>query len=466
MRREPLIPKRLVLVLIYLIPIISLGISVLSAYYVYNTHENRAIIIQTSRLNEAEANVILAEAQATYTRAEDAVNSAGLILSFLEGFSVLAGVIVVGAGILGISSAQELREDTEAMKLEVIKRLEQAETELLQRVEQAELELLNRAQLLTQLEVQMEQTILESQERINQQILSATKNAERSFEALSHHVMAQKLTREHNIDAAIAACREARTLDPDNMPNNYLLGSLLVRKDELLEAIVYLTEAYHAAHADSEISSAPAQALLGLALRKQGDSIDELLQRNQVYNLAESHLIEATQNDPQLLTESSESYFGVLGSLYRRQGRTKDAIAAYERAIKVTPRRSYPEINLAMLYLQQGESAKADQHRKRAEGKARRRLEDTPDDYWAKHDLALAILLRGEPREAITMFDEALEITPDLMTLDSVMSRLVYLQEIKTTLSGVQEVLEHFHKVRQRFSTRSLTQELNAMQEF
>ena len=70
---------------------------------------------------------------------------------------------------------------------------------------------------------------------------------------------------------------------------------------------------------------------------------------NELYNVAEARLLEALQLDPVLLTPDGESYYGTLGSLYRRQGRIEDALDTYRRAADVTPQRSYPFVNLAML---------------------------------------------------------------------------------------------------------------------
>jgi tetratricopeptide (TPR) repeat protein len=375
------------------------------------------------------------------------------VLSFLEGASVLAGIILVAAGVLGLSSIQDLRSDNEAIKQEVLERLEQVITELTERVEVAERELGSKVEHLTRLEREMEQTIEGSQSRIDTQIQTANRDARRAFEALSHHVMAQRLARENNIDAAIKTCRDAHSLDPDNVPNNYLLGLLLIRRDELDEAIEHLTHAYEESRVDSEQSITPAQAALGLALRLKGDKADDIMVRNLLYNQSENYLLEATSNDPQLLNEQNESYFGTLGSLYRRQGRTEDAIVAYLRAAEATPRRSYPEINLAMLYLEADDETTSERHRLKAEILARRRLDDTPEDYWAGHDLALATLLKGDPENALRIFGEALELTPDVMTLGSVLARLNYLLGLKVDVNGLAEAVALFTKARQRFTT-------------
>jgi len=436
------------------LPLLAFGIALTALYITVIERDQTRIVFDSEAFDDEEQLTQLRnEVSRNFERSQDAVGSAELVLSFLEGASVLAGIILIAAGVLGLSSIQDLRSDNEAIKQEILERLEEVITELTERVEHAESELGSKVEHLTQLEREMEQTIAGSQTRIDTQIQTANRDARRAFEALSHHVMAQRLARENNIDAAIKTCRDAHRLDPDNVPNNYLLGLLLTRRDELDEAIEHLSEAYEESREDSEHSITPAQAALGLAVRLKGDKAEDIMERNRLYNQAENYLLEATSNDAHLLNEQNESYFGTLGSLYRRQGRTEDAIAAYLRAAEATPRRSYPEINLAMLYMEAGDETSSERHRVKAEILARRRLDDTPEDYWAGHDLALATLLKGDTENAIRIFGEALELTPDVMTLGSVVARLNYLLSMKVDVSGLEEAVALFTKARQRFTS-------------
>lgn len=436
--------RRLSMTLTVLLPLVAIALSVLALYFAY-------IDRRATRQTTANGDIATVEtAEAILERANDAVLSADLILSFLEGASVLAGILLIGAGVLGVTSLQDLRQDTEDIKSELLDRLAQAERELNERVDVAQKELLSKAEQLAALEAELEATIARNREVINEQIQAATKEARRSFEALSHHIMAQRLARENNVDAAITACREAYELDPDNVPNNYLLGTLLTKKNDLDDAIRYLTLAFEASQ--EEDLSIPAQAALGLALRKKGDLQADPFERNQFYHQAEGYLIEATQHDPQLLSEDRESYFGILGSLYRRQERTRDAIAAFQRAAEITPRRSYPYINLAMLYLEQQDQPSMEAMRRAAEQRARRRLEDTPDDYWARHDVALAVYLRGDVEEALRLFDEAIELSPGASVLDSVLARLLYLHDIAAETPGIDRAIERFTDAINRFN--------------
>ncbi|MCL4879149.1 MAG: hypothetical protein KJ064_21005 [Anaerolineae bacterium] len=429
----------------FLFPLLAIGLSIVALYFAAVRSEGSEIVI-TGGQNSEGAVIMLEQAELALERANDAVGSAELILSFLEGGSILAGVILVGAGILGVSSIQDLRHDTEAIKQEMTTRIQEETRELIARLERAERELLRREEQLAKLESQLEQSIASNQSRIDEQIQTASKMARRSFEALSQHVMAQRLARENNVEAAIKACRDSHDLDPDNVPNNYLLGTLLLRRGNLDESIEHLTEAFTRARVSGEDASVPAQAALGLALRYKGDQTTDPMERNRLYNQAEHYLLEATRSDPQLLTDDRESYFGVLGSLYRRQGRTLDAIQVYHRAAEMTPRRSYPQINLAMLYLNNHDPNQAEKYRQSAEAKARRRLEDTPEDYWAWHDVALSQLLGGNVDEAMRHFNEGIELSPDISSLESVLARLIYIKQIAPDLGGLDKAIQHFQE--------------------
>ncbi|MFP4321667.1 MAG: hypothetical protein ACLFTK_04370 [Anaerolineales bacterium] len=446
--------RRISQVMVLFLPLLAISVSLIALYFTYIERRDARLVVEAEGLDEPAYQALIERSTQNLIRAEDAVAAAELVLGFLEGASILAGLLIVAVGFLGLSSIHDIREDVEEIKQDLIKRLEQAEQQSLERLQRAEQEFITRTEQVAKLEKELEDTYSRGQHRINEQIEAATRQAENAFEALSHHVLAQRLARDNNIDAAIQSCRESHKLDANNVPNNYLLGTLLIRKDQLDEAIQHLTQAFRIDGEDGD-SIAPVKAALGLAVRKKGDKVIDTLERNHIYNLAENYLLEAMQQDPHLLNEEKESYFGVLGSLYRRQGRVADAIAAYRRAAQMTPRRSYPEINLAMLYLAQGDPEQFRRHRDMAYIKADRRLQDTPEDYWAKYDVALATLLNEEPDEAARLFDEALELTPDISTLDSVLARIEYVRGLSIEAAQVDAMIQKFQDARQRFLASS-----------
>lgn len=384
----------------------------------------------------------LEQAELVLERANDAVNSAELILSFLEGASVVIAIAIASAAVVGLSSLSELRDNVAETEEELLQRVEEAEARLVAR----ERQLANMEDLLAEAQVRIDQLI---EDRL-QRVYAETESARRQAAALARHALAEQLMREKNIDAALKACEEAARLDPDNHANNYLYGMLLIEKGQYGTAIERLQ---HALEIESDF--VPAIAALGLANRREGDQMDDRHQRNERYNVAEARLLEAMSKDPALLTPDGESYYGTLGSLYRRQERIDDALDSYRRASEVTPRRSYPFVNLAMLYMEKGQEQLRDQNLLIAERNARRRLDDTPTDYWAFYDAALIQLIRGDEDQAIRYFKDAFEVTPNSVSVYySVVARLLFLQTIDPTMAGLQRVTEMVDTQIQRTSNR------------
>ncbi|PJF38171.1 MAG: hypothetical protein CUN55_18365, partial [Phototrophicales bacterium] len=115
-------------------------------------------------------------------RANDAVNSAELILSFLEGASVVITVAIAAATIFGLSNINELRNEFNETK----KRLEAAEMSLYERESRL---------------YAFEQEFI----KIREEAL----NAQRQFEALERYSLAEQLLRERNLDAALVECEKS-----------------------------------------------------------------------------------------------------------------------------------------------------------------------------------------------------------------------------------------------------------------
>lgn len=384
----------------------------------------------------------LDQAQFVLERANDAVNSAELILSFLEGASVVIAISIAAAAVVGLSSLNELRDTVSDTERELFKRVEEAEARLIAR----ERQLANMEDLLAEAQVRIDLLV---EERLRQ-VYAETESARRQAAALARHALAEQLMREKNIDAALKACEDAARLDPDNYANNYLYGMLLIEKGQFETAIARLEEALKA-----EPDFVPAIAALGLANRRAGDNFDDRHKRNERYNIAESRLLEAMDKDPALLTPDGESYYGTLGSLYRRQERIDDALDSYRRASEATPRRSYPFVNLAMLYMQKGHEQLRDQNLLIAERNALRRVDDTPTDYWALYDLALIQLIRGNEDLCLQYLKEAFEVTPNSVSVYySVVARLLFLESINSEMAGLRHVTEMVDTQIQRASTR------------
>ncbi len=389
------------------LPTLAILLAVLALWLWYTETRDRsyADISRQATTTDERADIVL-------ERANDAINSAELILSFLEGASVLITVAVAAAAIFGLSNVNELRSQFEETKA----RLEEAESNLRQR----------EARLYT-----FELEFIK--------IRDEARNAQRQLEALERYSLAEQLMRERNLDAALVECAKSYALDPKNYTNNYLFGSLLMAKGQFREATQKLEEAL-----EVEPSFAVAIASLGLAYRRLGElTTKNRGQQIRYYNMAEEKLLTALELDDKLLNNDGESYQGTLGSLYRRQGRIFEAIARYKQAAKVTPGRSYPFVNLGLLYFEEGQNDLRDQYLRTAKRNAERRINDTPSDYWALFDLAQIELILGNRSIADERLKDAIEFTPpSLSVYYSVYSRLEFLQLIDEDLDGLQAMID------------------------
>lgn len=384
----------------------------------------------------------LVQANNVLDRANDAVNSAELILSFLEGASVIITIAIAAAAVIGLSSISELRDAVNDTENELLKRVEEAENRLMDREKQ----LANIEDLIAKAENRIDKAI---EERLGQ-VYIETENARRRSAAMAHYSLAEQLAHQRNIDAAIEACEEAYNLDPENYANNYLYGTLLLEKDDYETSIKRLEEALQV-----KDDFTPAIAALGLATRRLGDLENDRRIRNEYYNKAETHLLEAVRHDPALLTNDGESYYGTLGSLYRRQERITDALDSYRRSAENTPTNSYPYVNLAMLYMHEREEQLKDQNLLIAERNAKRRITDTSTDFWALYDLGLISLMRDNTEDMKKYFKEAIEVTPaSLSVYYSVISRLEFLDTFANNLGGIHIGLEMLDSQLRRVSTR------------
>jgi len=146
---------------------------------------------------------------------------------------------------------------------------------------------------------------------------------------------------------------------------------------------------------------APAEAALGYALRVQADCIKDQIERNIVHAKSEERLLRALQIDPTALDVHGEPVQAVLGGLYKRQGRVDEAIYRYEEARAIAPDKSYPIVNLAILYYMQGNIAKARAFFTRVEASASITLEQNSFDYWSRFNRLTAALALGKTAEAL-----------------------------------------------------------------
>lgn len=372
--------------------------------------------------------VTIERAEAILDRAQDASDSASNLLSFLEtGSAVVALILGVGAFMLRrsileqVEQAQELSRSTEARFL--------ARDEALAR----------REERLGQLQERLEQRLDDMDRQIEERSADIQQQVRNSFRVVSLQLLAEQQSRERNTATAIDTLQRAHELDPDNQATNYLLGYLYMAVKELDRAIAHLQRAL-----ELEPDFTPAIAAMGLALRRKGDAMEGrglIAERDRYWGEALARLQQALSKDEKLTDAEGESYYGTLGGLYRRQGRLFAALDAYERAHKVTPKSSYPIINLAALHTHHGNHERARYYFEQVVKQALLQLDDDPRDTWTRCDLAQARLVLGEVDEAMNELQVVIDQNPEQVVLETVYSGLKFLGGSPRPIEGLDSMM-------------------------
>ncbi len=352
-------------------------------------------------------------------RAEDAVGSVELVLSFLEGASIIIGLGFGALTIYGLRNTQETREQ---LKAEV------------ERVEDI------RKQLDSQLaELQGYRPYLENLATLRNELQQSQISMRRTIDNVATVLQADQEFRLKNYDSAYDFANKVLADDPDNRQALYIAGWLEVQhvRDRLEEGIRHLE---HLVHLDS--SWPVAKAAYGIGLRRKARGTSESAEREKLFLHAEGVLKEALSQSPRLMDFEGESFWGPVGGILREIGQYDGAIAAYEKALEVTPSSSYPWGNLATLYLRRAKETGSRQ----AQEKALNAFENTvrtahgelvtqPDNYYLLMDIAQAATILGQ-RDAVH-FKEAES------SLQAALSAEVSLNAMETSRRGWQDMLDH-----------------------
>ncbi len=302
---------------------------------------------------------ILDEANRAANYADRAVSSVNTMLSFIQGAAIIIGAVGAVTGILLATNAFSTIRGYSA-------ELDKARSELEQM----------RVQLQTQAD----------------EMRSQASNAVRALTLLQ---LGEQQLEEKNMKSALRTYLEAYALDPANRATNYFLGHIYTQEGNLDKGIEHLE------HALAEGGAyPPAEAALAYALRLKADQMADANQRRLGYAEAERLFLRALTDDLAVRDINGESVYAVLGGLYKKQGRTQDAINAYQSAERVTPQNSYPVVNLAMLNFKEGNNEAAELYFKRSAVISERTLDGNPFDHWARFDLTIALLVLGRLDEA------------------------------------------------------------------
>lgn len=351
--------------------------------------------------------------------ANNAINVVNSFLSFIQVAGVIGGLLAAVAALVTGSAAVRTILDYRNQLNAAREELEVLKTELKGETEKAQKAL---ASIETRMSVEMA--------HVGEQMGKTTR-------ALQLLEMGEAQFESKNLKAALRTYTEAYELDPENRATNYFLGELYIMDRDLDKAIAHLQKALSGAQ-----NFAPAEAALGYALRLKGERQDDTNERNRYYAQAEQQLLKALTLDPTVRDANSESFQGVLGGLYQRQGRLEDAIRCYLEAEKVTPNSSYPISNLGLLYFNQGNVEMAAHYFNRSIQGSVQALETNPSDYWRRFDIATAETALGHPDKALEQLDLALKQVQSIGPLESLMNGLTRLERSPKPPQGIARVTE------------------------
>ena len=414
----------------------------LVAFFAAAIDDPDQIVYEQGTFNSQEAADIAARA---LERADQNNETANTILSLLEGGSVLLTLIVGAVAITYTLNLRDLREDmeerAEANEERVRNTLSLREAELNTLSQELRNFITVTDQQFTKLTQETQSRLEGVTELITKELADARIKAEQSFRVLSLQLLAEQQVRARNYDTAIQTLQEAYELDGSNQTTNYLLGYLYIARRKFEGALNHLTRALK----DNQ-DFVPALAAMGLAQRRLGDQEDEAIRRNRYYAEAEVNLLKALEVDGAMVDADGESYFGTLGGLYRRQNRNQDALQAYEKAVGITPKSSYPIGNLAVLYKRLGRDDEAKATFVTAQRIAEDVLETQPNDYWAELDLAQALLVQEKSDDALKKYRSILHRDPSIAALKSAVSTLKFLSESPTAIPKISEVIDLIDK--------------------
>lgn len=350
-------------------------------------------------------------------RANDAVASVELLLSFLEGASVLVGLGLGAATIYGLRSARETREElsAEVGKIEAMRGRLDAQLAGLERF----------------------RPYLENLTDLRRELEESQRSLEQTIHNVALLLQADQEFRLKNYDTAYAFATQVLRQEPENPMALYIAGWLEVQhlRDRLDDGIAHLEAA-------ARLTNWPtARAAYGVGLRRKarGASGEE---RQRLFWQAEGVLKEALSQSPRLMDFEGESFWGPVGGILREIGHIDGAIDAYEKALAVTPDSSYPWGNLATLYLAKAREANGDprwQQKALAAfantvRAANSELAQKPNNYYLLMDVAQSSMMLGQQDPA--SFARAHQALAQALAAE------VSLNSLETSRRGWQDLLE------------------------
>ncbi len=384
--------------------------------------------------------------------AQDAVNSAQLLLSFLEAAGFLIALALGAAAMYGFRNSREMRDDLEKessrlfdqieRQLDIAKDLTEAQSSAVMiRADQLQ-QSTRRFEQDTQ---KLQQDLIQHQNTLNDlqsQLVSLEKvgeNFKNTPDFFRYLMQAYHELQLRNHLTAYRAIRKALSFDPKNPVALYYAGWLeiqyvpdTVNPNHMQDGMENLEQAFELAPEWPSAIAAYGVALRRQAMRETGE------ERLTFFKKAEDRFEQALDMDRTLLDLNQESFWGPLAGLRRDRERLKPAderdythvITAYQEAVSITPGSSYPRGNLASLYLWQYKQHPTPEHEQIALETfdttvrlAQIELALEPNDYYHIMDVAMGMTVVGSQgyadyteAESDRQLDEALKMvtTPEM----------------------------------------------------
>ncbi len=361
-------------------------------------------------------------------RAEDAVGSVDLMLSFIQGLSVIIGLGFAAATLYGLRSTQEARQEFKENTAEIRQEVEAQ----LKRMEEMQ------KQVETQLgELRTYRPYLEDLHNLRKDLEQSRRELEKTIDNVARVLQADQEFRLRNYDTAYKFASQVLEGDSNNWLALYIAGWLEVHEMDQLDAGIG-----HLRHVMEIKRDWPAvRAAYGVGVRRKARHVTGE-ERDRLFLEAESALLGALADAPRLRDFNNESFWGSVGGIRLETGRLDGAMEAYEKALLVTPNSSYPAGNLATLRLNRARQtgSKADQQRaldafEITVQDAQREQILNPNDYYLWMDIAQSRTILG--RRTATQFAEARS------ALEKALAIYPSQDSLKTSLRGWQKLLEY-----------------------
>lgn len=346
------------------------------------------------------ADFVLAQAQNANNQSQQALNLASNLLGIFEAI----GLTLTVAGVV-ITTFSQGRFDAATKDLEEARQI-------------FEEEILNARQ---RFEVALEEREAELKALREELQLSAQRDRQRTSDALLATALIPLGERQYktaDYKGAVTTYQRALELDPNNPAINQRLGYVFIQSGEIDKAKEHYERAI-----EREQNFAPALAGLGYVYRRLGEKVrfegltpeqkdERIIERDQLLNRSEDLLLQALRLSPKLVDDDGESYWGILGGLYKRRGQIDQAIEAYEKVTDVTPQSSYGYGNLALLYQKTGERDKMLATYEIVEQIASKEAEAEAGNFWGYADLIVSSYAIGKADQAKLSLPIAISIAP------------------------------------------------------